>query len=87
MQSKPSALPQFPVELTSPGATDPMPLLTTTIERLAEARLRAAPGLVRGCDNETDSNDPTRGWAEAMAALGDEAEEILVRGVREAIGD
>jgi len=34
-----------------------------------------------------DTADPTRQWAAAMAALGDDAEEIIARGVEEAVRD
>ena len=34
-----------------------------------------------------DTADPTRQWAAAMATLGDDAEEIIARGVEEAVRD
>ena len=63
-----------------------MALLTTTIGAYPK------PAYVRLPDwfshpQGTDRTDPTLGWAEAMAELGDDAESILVRGVGEAIGD
>ena len=63
-----------------------MSLVTTTIGAWPK------PGYVRLPDWFThpqgpDAADPTREWAEAMAALGEEAEAIVARGVGEAVDD
>lgn len=63
-----------------------MPLLTTTIGAYPK------PDYVRLPDWFThpegpDAADPTRGWADAMEALGDDAETVIARGVREVIDD
>lgn len=63
-----------------------MPLLTTTIGAYPK------PAYVRLPDwfallGDTDTPDPTQQWAKAMAGLGDEAEAILARGVRDVIED
>ena len=63
-----------------------MPLVTTTIGAWPK------PGYVRlpdwfTCPEGPDTPTPTRGWAEAMEALGDDAEAIIARGVGEAVAD
>ena len=63
-----------------------MPLVTTTIGAWPKPDYVRLPDWFAGPQG-TDSTDPTRGWADAMSALRDEAEEILARGVREAVGD
>ena len=63
-----------------------MPLATTTIGA------RPKPEYVRLPDWFThpegpDAADPTREWAEAMEALGEDAEVVIARGVAEAVED
>ena len=63
-----------------------MPLLTTTIGAYPKPEYVRLPDWFSHPQG-TDSPDPTRGWAEALAELGDDAESILARGVGEAISD
>ena len=56
--------------------------------RVSETRLRAAPGLVHASGRSRTPPTRLRGWADAMEALGDDAEtDHFARGVREAIDD
>ena len=63
-----------------------MALLTTTIGAYPKPACVRLPDWFSHPEG-TDSTNPTRGWAEAMAELGDEVEAILARGVSETIGD
>ena len=63
-----------------------MPLVTTTIGAWPKPDYVRLPDWFAHPEG-TDATDPARGWAEAMAALGGDAEEVLARGVSEAIGD
>ncbi len=60
-----------------------MALKTTTIGAHPKPEYVKLPDWFGDCDTD----DPTRGWAEALSALGDEAEEILERGTAEAVQD
>ena len=63
-----------------------MPLLTTTIGAYPKPDYVTVPdwfGKARG----VHANDPTENWANAVAELGEEAEEIFSRGTREAVLD
>ena len=63
-----------------------MPLMTTTIGAYPKPEYVRLPDWFTHPEGP-DAADPTRGWAGAMAALGDDAEAILARGVGEAIAD
>ena len=63
-----------------------MTLRTTTIGAYPKPEYVQLPDWFQGPEGP-DAADPTRGWAGAMAALGDDAEAIIARGVGEAIAD
>ena len=63
-----------------------MPLLTTTIGAYPKPDYVQLPDWFTHLEGP-DAADPTRGWADAMEALGDDAETIIARGVGEAIDD
>ena len=63
-----------------------MPLLTTTIGAYPKPDYVQLPDWFTHPEGP-DAADPTRGWADAMEALGDDAETVIARGVREAIDD
>ena len=63
-----------------------MSLLTTTIGAWPKPEYVRLPDWFTHPEGP-DAVDPTRGWAEAMRALGDDAEAIIARGVCEAIDD
>ena len=63
-----------------------MPLVTTTIGAYPKPEYVRLPDWFTHPEGP-DAADPTRGWAKAMAALGDDAEAIIARGVGEAIDD
>ena len=63
-----------------------MPIVTTTIGAYPKPEYVRLPDWFT-CPQGPDTPDPTQGWAAAMAALGDDAESIIARGVSEAIGD
>ena len=63
-----------------------MPLVTTTIGAWPKPEFVQLPDWFTHPEGP-DAADPTRGWAGAMAALGDDAEAIIARGVGEAIDD
>jgi len=58
-----------------------MSLKTTTIGAFPK------PGYVTLPDwfDNPDKADPTAGWAEAMAAMGDDADGIVARGIKDAV--
>ncbi len=63
-----------------------MKLLTTTIGAYPKPEYVELPdwfGAAAGPDTER----PTEEWSEALARMGDDAEEILARGTREVIDD
>ncbi len=60
-----------------------MPILTTTIGAYPKPDFVAVPDWFRN----PDTASPTAGWAEAVDALGDRAEEIFARGTRSAVDD
>ena len=61
-----------------------MPLATTTIGAWPKPEYVRLPDWFKHPDGP-DTADPTRGWAAAMEALGDDAEAVIARGVAEAI--
>lgn len=61
-----------------------MPLLTTTIGAFPKPAYVALPDWFNQ-PGGPDAEEPTRGWAAAVEALGDEATTIIERGVREVI--
>jgi 5-methyltetrahydropteroyltriglutamate--homocysteine methyltransferase len=63
-----------------------MPLLTTTIGAYPKPRYIELPDWFTVA-NGPDTARPTAHWAEAMAAMGDDAEALLTRGTREVIGE
>ena len=63
-----------------------MPLITTTIGAYPKPEFVRLPDWFT-CSAGPDTPDPTQGWAEAMDALGEDAEAIIARGVSEAIAD
>ena len=63
-----------------------MPLVTTTIGAWPKPDYVRLPDWFTHPDGP-DAADPTRGWDDAMEALGDDAEAIIARGVGEAVGD
>ena len=63
-----------------------MPLLATTIGAYPKPEYVRIPDWFSD-PKGTDSTDPTRGWAEAMAKLREDRESILARGVSEAVSD
>ena len=63
-----------------------MPLLTTTIGAYPKPDYVTLPDWFTNSDGP-DTADPTSGWAQALAAMGDEAEQILTRGTHEAVLD
>ena len=63
-----------------------MPLVTTTIGAYPKPEYVRLPDWFTHPEGP-DAANPTQGWAEAMAALGDNAEAIIARGVGEAIDD
>jgi 5-methyltetrahydropteroyltriglutamate--homocysteine methyltransferase len=63
-----------------------MPLTTTTIGAYPKPAYIAVPDWFN-IPAGPDTADPTVGWAQAVAAMGDEAEAIFARGVREVIDD
>ena len=63
-----------------------MSLLTTTIGAYPKPEYVRLPDWFTHPEGP-DTADPTRGWAEAMEAMGDDAEAIIARGVGEAIDD
>ena len=63
-----------------------MPLVTTTIGAWPKPEFVRLPDWFTHPEGP-DAVDPTSGWARAMAALGDDAEAIIARGVAEAIDD
>ena len=63
-----------------------MSLLTTTIGAYPKPDYVRLPDWFRHPEGP-DASDPTGGWAEAMAAMGNDAEAIISRGVAEAIDD
>jgi 5-methyltetrahydropteroyltriglutamate--homocysteine methyltransferase len=63
-----------------------MSLLTTTIGAYPKPDYVTVPDWFKARKGP-DSPEPTSGWAEAVEALGDEAEAIFARGTREAIDD
>jgi len=60
-----------------------MGLLTTTIGAYPKPKYVNLPDWF----NNLDTSTPTKGWAEAMDAMGDEAESILIKGTHEAVFD
>ncbi len=60
-----------------------MPILTTTIGAYPKPDYVTVPDWFYN----PDTANPTAGWAEAVEALGDSAEEIFARGTRECIED
>ncbi len=60
-----------------------MPLLTTTIGAWPKPDFVTVPDWFEN----PDTPDPTAGWAEAVAALGDDAEAVFARGTRAAVED
>ena len=60
-----------------------MGLLTTTIGAYPKPKYVILPDWFENLDTST----PTKGWAEAMEAMGDEAESILTKGTHEAVID
>jgi 5-methyltetrahydropteroyltriglutamate--homocysteine methyltransferase len=63
-----------------------MPLTTTTIGAYPKPDYVAVPDWFN-IPAGPDTADPTVGWARAVAAMGDEAEAIFARGVKEVIDD
>ena len=63
-----------------------MTLLTTTIGAFPKPEYVRLPDWFSHPQG-TDTTNPTQGWAEAMASLGDDAESVIARGVAEVIGD
>ena len=63
-----------------------MPLLTTTIGAWPKPEYVRLPDWFTHPEGP-DAVDPTRGWADAMEALGDEAEAVIARGMEAAVGD
>ena len=63
-----------------------MPLLTTTIGAYPKPDYVQVPDWFNA-PGGTATIDPTAGWNEAVAAMGDEAEEIFARGTQQAIID
>ena len=63
-----------------------MPLVTTTIGAWPKPEFVRLPDWFTHPEGP-DAADPTHGWAGAMAALGDDAEAVIARGVGEAIDD
>ncbi|MBC8258642.1 MAG: cobalamin-independent methionine synthase II family protein [SAR324 cluster bacterium] len=60
-----------------------MGLLTTTIGAYPKPEYVKLPDWF----GDLDTSEPTRGWAEAMARMGDDAESVLERGTHEAVRD
>jgi 5-methyltetrahydropteroyltriglutamate--homocysteine methyltransferase len=63
-----------------------MALLTTTIGAYPKPDYVEVPDWFH-LPGGTDDGNPTEGWAEAVAALGEKAEEVFARGTREVIRD
>ncbi len=63
-----------------------MPLQTTTIGAYPKPPYVRLPDWFARPDGP-DTAAPTKRWAQAMADLGDDAESVLLRGVRDAVGD
>ena len=63
-----------------------MPLLTTTIGAYPKPDYVPLPDWFRATGGP-DTSSPTRGYLEALAQMGDEAEALFARAVREAIQD
>jgi len=63
-----------------------MPLTTTTIGAYPKPAYIAVPDWFN-IPAGPDTADPTVGWAQAVAAMGEEAEAIFARGVKEVIDD
>ena len=63
-----------------------MRLLTTAIGAWPKPEYVRLPDWFTHPDGP-DARDPTRGWADAMEALGDDAETLIARGVSEAVDD
>lgn len=63
-----------------------MALLTTCIGAYPKPPYVAVPDWFTAAAG-TESDEPTRTWADAVAALGDEAEAVFERGTREAVED
>jgi len=64
-----------------------MALLTTTIGAYPKPDFVKLPDWFNASKGGPDNADPTTGWAEALAALGPDAEAIIARGVHQAIQD
>ena len=60
-----------------------MGLLTTTIGAYPKPEYVKLPDWF----GNLDTSDPTRGWAEALNAMGDDVNSILERGTHEAVND
>jgi len=60
-----------------------MGLLTTTIGAYPKPEYVKLPDWF----GNLDTSDPTRGWAEALNAMGDDINSILERGTHEAVND
>jgi len=60
-----------------------MGLLTTTIGAYPKPEYVKLPDWF----GNLDTSDPTRGWAEALNAMGDDVNAILERGTHEAVND
>ena len=63
-----------------------MRLLTTAIGAWPKPEYVRLPDWFTHPDGP-DAKDPTRDWADAMEALGDDAETLIARGVGEAVDD
>jgi 5-methyltetrahydropteroyltriglutamate--homocysteine methyltransferase len=63
-----------------------MALLTTTIGAYPKPDYIEVPDWFR-VPAGPDTHDPTAGWADAVAAMGERAEEIFARGTRDAVVD
>jgi len=64
-----------------------MPIPTTTIGAYPKPDFVPIPDWFRREDGGPDTTSPTKGYLEALARLGDEAEALFARGVRQVVED